>query len=93
MGIYQKAGIFLKNEYVELKNKREKISKPSQLQKNTHRSYYEEKKVIFDSFSFGSGTGSARWNLSGFSVPVQAATTSKKQTGFVKKNGSGTITG
>lgn len=24
MGIYQKAGIFLKNRYVELKNKREK---------------------------------------------------------------------
>ena len=26
--------------------------------------------------------------FSGFSVPVQAAATSKKQTGFVKKNGS-----
>ena len=26
--------------------------------------------------------------ISGFSVPVQAAATSKKQTGFVKKNGS-----
>ena len=30
--------------------------------------------------------------FSGFSVPVQAAATSKKQTGFVKKNGAGTIT-
>ena len=29
--------------------------------------------------------------FSGFSVPVQAAATSKKQTGFVKKNGTITI--
>ena len=29
--------------------------------------------------------------FSGFSVPVQAAATSKKQTGFVKKTEAGTI--
>ena len=31
--------------------------------------------------------------FSGFSVPVQAAATSKKQTGFVKKNGTTEVAG
>lgn len=47
-----------------------------------------KKKVIFDSFSFGSGTGSAGWNLFRFLCTGSGCNNFQKADRICEKNGS-----